>query len=60
MALNRECARIRREKKRLATDEPAVSHTDQIVLVFNLPPIRIVNIGPDSVFHRVPPIDRCC
>jgi hypothetical protein len=28
--------------------------------VFNLPPIRIVNIGPDSVFHRVPPIDRCC
>src|ERR1035438_6140670 len=53
MALNRERARIRRKKKRLATDEPAISHADQIVLVFNLPPKRIVDIGLDldSLFH---------
>jgi len=49
MVLNRQCGRICRKKKRLSTDEPAVSHADELVLVFNLRPIRIVDIGLDLI-----------
>ncbi len=49
MVLNRQCGRICRKKKRLPANEPAVSHADQLVLVFNLRPIRIVDIGLDLI-----------